>query len=40
MPGKAQSHVTNYEVVGGKAKAIKLVGEWVAKKKEETGIKG
>jgi hypothetical protein len=37
--GAGQSHAIKYEVAGGKAHAVTLANQWVAKKKEELGFK-
>jgi hypothetical protein len=37
--GVGQNHAIKYEIVGGKAAAIKLADTWVANKKKELGIK-
>ena len=39
LEGAGQSHAIKYEVAGGRANAIKLADQWVAKKKKEVGIK-
>jgi hypothetical protein len=37
--GAGQSHAIKYEVAGGKAHAVTLANQWVAKKKKELGFK-
>jgi hypothetical protein len=39
IEGAGQSHAIKYEIAGGKANAIKLANQWVAKKTKELGIK-